>query len=324
MNLAAEEADDMEQSQSRAEHSEHSLRARADLVGALAQTLQIVVDARRVVRDGGARDADVLDAEIDMTVDIVARRTRAYAAEPDLASAVDAVRRAWPLEAAHATGSPAAAPQVTMPADLLRAGRGEVILYCRMLADVTEAGRSLQWLPAPVPKILADAEAVLGDAVVAQDHELTARLLATWPLLGAPWTAPARCALDRLLAARAAYGFLPPTTGPVAAARDELLRTVARPSIALALALSLALEHGPIPQPWTPSEVDLRVRDRLGAGGPVVDATLLVSAAVLRADDHRQLRAVLDIAADGVAADSALALAIDELSGTGPFAARAA
>lgn len=301
-------------------------RGRAELVTALAQALDHVGQALPLILVTGAADAADLVGGARATIEIVERGSRATELEPGLGASVASLAAVLG-EVAAAGDLIAVAPAVAdaVPGDILHAERGGVVAYCRMLAHLTQAGRSLRGLPGPVPQLLADAEAVLGDAVVGHDHELTARVLATWPLLGAPWTAPARCALDQLLAAWAAYGFLPARNGPVMASRREILLAGARPSLALAMLLALALEHGATPQPWTASEIDAAVRERLSTDGPALDGVLLISAAILRADDMTQLRTVLEIAVDcGVQADSAMAAALDALVGSGPFAARAA
>ena len=151
----------------------------------------------------------------------------------------------------------------------------------------------------PVPQLLADAEAMLGDAVARRDHELTAALLTVWPLLGGAWSATARCALDRLLAAHAAYGFLPPVDGPVAPVGDDVLRAGGAATGALALLLTLLLEHSALPQPWSATDTDLTVARMLAQDAGVVDATLAVSSALgtaSRAGDRVGVLAILELA----------------------------
>ncbi|MBK6886524.1 MAG: hypothetical protein IPH03_08745 [Tetrasphaera sp.] len=167
-----------------------------------------------------------------------------------------------------------------------------------------------------------------GAAVGAGDHELTAALLTVWPLLGAPWSAPARCALDRVVDAYAAYGYLPPADGPVAEAGPDVLRAGLAPTAALALLLALVLEHGAAPIPWTPTDLDVAIGALLTPGARPADAGLATADALRRATqahDMALVRGLVDLAlAAGIEAQSAIAAGVAVLAGAGPFATRVA
>lgn len=168
--------------------------------------------------------------------------------------------------------------------DVLHVERAAVLASVRTLTALSDIGHALPRMGRPVPQVLADAEALLGAAVGAGDHELTAALLTVWPLLGAPWSAPARCALDRVVDAYAAYGYLPPADGPVAEAGPDVLRAGLAPAAALALLLALVLEHGAAPIPWTrPISMSPSVSFSLRVPGRVRRPSLATADALRRA-----------------------------------------
>jgi hypothetical protein len=76
--------------------------------------------------------------------------------------------------------------------------------------------RSFQW-PRPVGQIMADAEAALAAAIDADNFDLAAELLWTWPMLGQPWSPAATFSFGILAATQDDHGFLP---GPDYSARD--------------------------------------------------------------------------------------------------------
>lgn len=294
-----------------AEQEFHETDARrAELTRMLVHALDTVSDEVPAVPDDLLIDAGAVLA-------VLHRTSRARPLEPHLARAAARLSAALP-EPAPATTAPA--PAWGLPVDVLHGDRTDLIGFTRTLVRATAAGRCLPRLPRPVPQLLDHAEGGLGGAVAAGDHELVARLLATWPLLGAPWTAPARCALDDLLAA---FTF-PAETAPPATAGPGDLPAAVTTAIAVALLLALALEHGRAPETWTPNDTDLRVAGQLGPGEPVRDAALAISAALraaARGGDRVRLRAVLAVAvACGVSADAAVAATLDELCGLSAFA----
>ncbi len=294
-------------------------RTDTDLAATWSATIAVLVRALPVVADEPAR-LDPLVARSAATLVVLTRSPRLRAAVPDSGGIADTLSQVL-------ASAPAAAPAAEAPlvADALHADRDAILASVRRLTTLTRIGHALPRLPRPVPQLLADAEAMLGDAVARRDHELTATLLTVWPLLGGVWTATARCALDDLLATHAAYGFLPPLDGPVAPVGEDLLRAGAGPTGALALLLTLLLEHAAVPQPWAATDTDAAVCRALIPDAGVVDATLAVSGALrqaMRTADRRAVLAILEIALGaGVEAESAIAAAVEDLAGHGPFAA---
>ncbi|MFN8098340.1 MAG: hypothetical protein U0Q21_08650 [Dermatophilaceae bacterium] len=297
-------------------------RAETDVVRVWTQAVAFLTRAIAPTAADAGR-LSVLHAVGSATLAVVARSPRIRTFDPgdgrlvgDLALALSTAPEVPP------------APEADLVEDALHAGREAIIASVRRLVTATKIGHALPRLPRPVPQLLADAEAMLGDAVARRDHELTAALLTVWPLLGGAWSATARCALDRLLAAHAAYGFLPPVDGPVAPVGDDVLRAGGAATGALALLLTLLLEHSALPQPWSATDTDLTVARMLAQDAGVVDATLAVSSALRtasRAGDRVGVLAILELALSaGVEAESAIAAAVEVVAGHGPFAVRAA
>ncbi|MEI2775694.1 MAG: hypothetical protein V9G19_06910 [Tetrasphaera sp.] len=310
---------------------------RAAMTAALSRAIgEVALELPGLSDDSVAGTRATCQASAVLTV--VRRAARVGAIDPAVTTAAAELRAALagdgdPVEAALLSST-----TWIPPVDVLHSQRADLIAFTEALVRATKAGCCLPRLPRPVPQLLDDAEAALGAALAAGDHELTARLLATWPLLGAPWTAPARCALDELLVA-ASLGELAPG-----------LET----TLSVALVMALALEHGGVPEPWAATDTDRRVGEHLASlhtsdthtsdievgpapssaadtppsvGPPVRDSALVVAAALRAAaldGDRPRLRAVLALAvACGVSADAAIAATLAELCGLGAFTALA-
>lgn len=295
-----------------------------DLAGVWTSALDFLAEGVPAAYDLGGGELGGCRSTVEAVLDVAARSARVRRLDPDRAAALARLRLA--VDVLPRVGVPAAPEGRVL--DVLHVERAAVLASVRTLTALSDIGHALPRTGRPVPQVLADAEALLGAAVGAGDHELTAALLTVWPLLGAPWSAPARCALDRVVDAYAAYGYLPPADGPVAEAGPDVLRAGLAPTAALALLLALVLEHGAAPIPWTPTDLDVAIGVLLTPGARPVDAGLATADALRRATqahDMALVRGLVDLAlAAGIEAQSAIAAGVAVLAGAGPFATRVA
>lgn len=95
------------------------------------------------------------------------------------------------------------------PLDALGATRLDTYALTHALMYASGLGLHAAALPRPRGAIADDALAALAGAIDAEDHDLTAEVLLTWPLLQLPWPAAAAFALRLLAAVEDEWGFLP-------------------------------------------------------------------------------------------------------------------
>ena len=129
--------------------------------------------------------------------------------EPD---AFDRLELAW----LHglAAGCPAAPPLppgsvLERGADLLHGELTDAYGLTHAVLHATDTGLATPHTTRPGNAVAADAEALLGAALAADNLDVAAELLWTWPMLGQPLTPGARYALGEVGRAEEAHGFLP-------------------------------------------------------------------------------------------------------------------
>ena len=81
--------------------------------------------------------------------------------------------------------------------------------FTHAILYATDHGRRRVALPRPVEEIVRDADAILAMALDAGNHDVTAEVLWTWPMLDLPWTPLAAEARAFLAQVSDACGFLP-------------------------------------------------------------------------------------------------------------------
>ena len=95
------------------------------------------------------------------------------------------------------------------PMDALGSTRLDVYAFTHALMYATDLGRRRVAVPRPLPSVAADAEAALAHSLDADDFDLTAEVLLTWPMLGVAWSPSAAFAFRILADVEDSVGFLP-------------------------------------------------------------------------------------------------------------------
>jgi len=107
---------------------------------------------------------------------------------------------------------------LALPLDALGSTTLDLYAFTHVVLYASDMGRRpIQW-PRPAGEIMADAEAALAAAIDADNFDLAAELLWTWPMLGLPWSPAATFSFGILAATQDDHGFLP---GPEYSARDH-------------------------------------------------------------------------------------------------------
>jgi hypothetical protein len=160
-----------------------------------------------------------------------------------------------------ATGAPVdaallAATCAGAPLDGLGASTQDLYAFTHVVLYATDMGRrGVQW-PRPVDQVVADAEAALAAALDADNFDLAAELLWTWPMLALPWSAAANFAFQVLARAQDEHGFLPgPQHADLAPAQRDaaLLRTSYHANVVLGILCAVALLPGRAPGQQVPA-----------------------------------------------------------------------
>ena len=204
------------------------------------------------------------------------------------------------------------------PVDALGSATEDLYAFTHVLLYVTDLGRRPTRTPRPIEEITADAEAGLAASLDADNFDLSAELLWTWPMLRLPWSPAACFAFDVLASAERMYGFLPgPGFSPghhdgLAPGKAEAyaLRTSYHATIAWGVLCSTMLLSPPRPgvetmpstgaaaalEPWMLSHPAKRAwRERLRLLRPRQRdalAPMLLTIALRRARDANDLAAV--------------------------------
>jgi hypothetical protein len=151
------------------------------------------------------------------------------------------------------------------PLDVLFSSTIDLYVYTHVLLYASDMGsRGAPW-PRDADALAADAEAALVAALDADNFDLAAELLWTWPMLDLPWSAAANFAFELLVHVQDEHGFLPgpeySTKGLLAAPEaqrdDYLLRTSYHATFVMGMLCSAALRPGRAP---TPRSLDVRSR----------------------------------------------------------------
>lgn len=148
---------------------------------------------------------------------------------------------------------------VALPLDVLASSTLDLYAFTHVVLYASDmGGRAVAW-PRAVDEIAAEAEAALAAALDADNFDLAAELLWTWPMLGLCWSPAARFAFEVLAAAQDEHGFLPgpqysppqPGAPPAAAHDDFVLRTSYHATLAMGMLCAAALRPGraPVPPP---------------------------------------------------------------------------
>ncbi len=160
-----------------------------------------------------------------------------------------------------------AATCVAAPLDVLGASTQDLYAFTHVILYATDMGRRGVAWPRPVDEIIAETEAALAAALDADNFDLAAELLWTWPMLGLPWSAAASFAFELLAAAHDEHGFLPgPQYADLAPSQRAhgMLRTSYHANIALGILCAVALksDRAPAPAPRA-AAVDAEAADGL-------------------------------------------------------------
>lgn len=95
------------------------------------------------------------------------------------------------------------------PLDALGATRIDVYAFTHAVMYASDLGGRRAVLPRPLSAVADDALAALACSVTADDCDLTAEVLLTWPMLGLDWSPAAVFAFGALTTAQDELGFLP-------------------------------------------------------------------------------------------------------------------
>lgn len=95
------------------------------------------------------------------------------------------------------------------PLDVLGCATLDLYLFTHVVMYASDMGRRDVWPPRPTADILADAEAALAAALDADNLDLAAELLWTWPMLRQAWSPLAAFAFGVVAQAQDEQGFLP-------------------------------------------------------------------------------------------------------------------
>jgi hypothetical protein len=146
--------------------------------------------------------------------------------------------------------------------DALGSSTHDIYAFTHVLLYATDLGRRRVRPPRPAAEITADAEAALAAALDADNLDLTAELLWTWPMLRMAWSAVATFGFGLVAAAQDADGFLP---GPQYSAVDHhalparqqdeyVVKTSYHPTLVMGVLCAAALSTGTLPPTHVVSE----------------------------------------------------------------------
>ena len=161
------------------------------------------------------------------------------------------------VDAALADRSLLAQTCASRPLDVLLSSTIDLYIYTHVLLYASDMGsRGAVW-PRNADALAADAEAALVAALDADNFDLAAELLWTWPMLDLPWSASANFAFELLVHVQDEHGFLPGPeysskalhAAPEAQRDDYLLRTSYHATLVMGMLCSAALRPGRAPIP---------------------------------------------------------------------------
>jgi hypothetical protein len=106
---------------------------------------------------------------------------------------------------------------IARPLDVLGYGTPDLYAFTHVVLYASDMGRRARPWPRPVTEIASDADYALAAAVDADNFDLAAELIWTWPMLSLPWSPAATFCFGVLAATQDEHGFLP---GPAYSAHD--------------------------------------------------------------------------------------------------------
>jgi hypothetical protein len=98
---------------------------------------------------------------------------------------------------------------IARPVDALGCATSDLYAFTHVVLYASDMGRNPIELPRAAREIVADAEAGLAAAIDAENFDLAAELLWTWPMLGLPWSPAAIFCFALLAEVQDRNGFLP-------------------------------------------------------------------------------------------------------------------
>ena len=151
---------------------------------------------------------------------------------------------------------------IARPLDALGSSTSDLYAFTHVVLYASDMGRNPIKLPRAASEIVADAEAGLAAAIDAENFDLAAELLWTWPMLGLPWSPAAIFCFGLLAEVQDRNGFLP---GPGYSARncadlpederdDYVLRTSYHANFVMGFLCLAALQSGLSPPVALPSK----------------------------------------------------------------------
>ncbi len=171
----------------------------------------------------------------DPGVDALLERT--VATSPDLGPERlphRVLEQAWLVRLGDIVGSPTRRTSALVadsilgrPMDTLASTRADISAFTQAVMYASDFGRREIVRPRSHAAIVADADAALAYSLDANDFDLTAEVLLTWPMLGLAWSPAATFAFSILANLQDALGFLP---GLVCGETRYHPRTAAEPS----------------------------------------------------------------------------------------------
>ncbi|OWQ49033.1 hypothetical protein CDL60_03950 [Roseateles noduli] len=154
------------------------------------------------------------------------------------------------------------------PLDVLGCSTLDLYMFTHVVMYASDMGRRAVPLPRPVEDILAEAEAGLAAALDADNFDLTAELLWTWPMLHQRWSAAAVFAFELLMQVQDEHAFLPGPdyarwagrSGGGLAHEDVVQRTSYHANLVMGMLCAVALqtEGERLPEPTRISARDRR------------------------------------------------------------------
>ena len=148
---------------------------------------------------------------------------------------------------------------IAWPLDVLGCSTLDLYMFTHVVMYASDMGRRAVQLPRPAPEILAEAEAGLAAALDADNLDLAAELLWTWPMLRQPWSSIATFAFDVLVRTQDEHGFLPgpdyarfaDRPGEGLAHEDLMLRTSYHANLVMGMLCAVMLQPGGEPHSAT-------------------------------------------------------------------------
>jgi len=161
---------------------------------------------------------------------------------------------------------------VALPLDVLGSSTADLYAFTHVVLYASDMGARVAPWPRPAGLLAAEADAALAAALDADNFDLAAELLWTWPMLGRPWGASARFAFELLAAVQDELGFLPgpqyvpqqATMRSEAQHEDLVLRTSYHATLVMGMLCAASLRRGQGPGTGTDdTAVDVHQLDGL-------------------------------------------------------------